>query len=422
MAIYEANEFTDSCVGHNGASNPWPPFHTDLEAVNKDLVDERSRNNSECLCYHSRLSIAENVVGVLINVTRLPRSGGVKEVSTSKDFLCLRAFVNEGIRLDLDNEAFQMWMPLYFGETNVDKTLHLLKKSLSMICTGTTKRFEESQVMEVLPKLQTTLIVEMLKNKKIVSTKLLRLFLMLHRLFVLCLNHFPKVREEVENRIKSFVASEQGRVKDKCSSLGDVIALFNCVDVQGISWKEFITAYVDESFDRNVLWLLRLIPELAEEGSKSIEEERLNITYNANPVSWQIVMFHAYMRRVVLAKGLKTHSQSMDTMWGRLPWKDEDLFQQNCKLIQKIDSFKHYFGRIDYQYESNSMLVKMLRNAVGNSARKKYHGEDDHILELPSTDVQMNVVRDKRITLDDFKRLLGKNSSDNDFKNILFQK
>lgn len=44
--------------------------------------------------------------------------------------------------------------------------------------------------------------------------------------------------------------------------------------------------------DRNVLWLLRLIPEL-EDDSASIDEERPKIAFNSNPTSYQIVMFHS---------------------------------------------------------------------------------------------------------------------------------
>lgn len=162
---------------------------------------------------------------MLINVTRFPRSGGVKDVSTSKDFICLRSFINEGIKLDLDNEKFEMWMPLFFGIANPEKVLHLLKKALSMICTGTTKRFEQKMVLEVLPKLQTTLIVELFKNKKIISTKLLRLFLHLHRLFQLCLTNFPEVKKEVENKVKAFVGDSENRHKSVCPNLGDMLAL-----------------------------------------------------------------------------------------------------------------------------------------------------------------------------------------------------
>jgi len=116
-------------------------------------------------------------------------------------------------------------MPVYFGISNPDKVMHLLKKSLSMICTGTTKRFEEKMVLEVLPKLQTTLIVELFKNKKIISTKLLRLFLHLHRLFQLCLSYFPNVKKDVEDKVKAFVGSSENRHKNVCANLGDMLAL-----------------------------------------------------------------------------------------------------------------------------------------------------------------------------------------------------
>ena len=48
--------------------------------------------------------------------------------------------MKEGIRKSTDNNSFTHWLPLYFG-LNKERTLFLLKKSISMICTGTTKKF-----------------------------------------------------------------------------------------------------------------------------------------------------------------------------------------------------------------------------------------------------------------------------------------
>lgn len=50
--------------------------------------------------------------------------------------------MKEGVRKSMENFKFTHWFPLYVGDSK-ERTLYLVRKSLSMICTGSTKKFEE---------------------------------------------------------------------------------------------------------------------------------------------------------------------------------------------------------------------------------------------------------------------------------------
>lgn len=98
----------------------------------------------ELKCYHSRISLEENPLGLLVNVTRNFRTGKIQDVSVSKEIVCLKSFINENLRFDIDNVKYSYWLPLYFG--NIDNSnkhyqqfIKLLKHSISMMSTKSTR-------------------------------------------------------------------------------------------------------------------------------------------------------------------------------------------------------------------------------------------------------------------------------------------
>lgn len=82
------------------------------------------------------------------------------------DLISIKAFIKHRVRTSLSNERFTHWLPLYFGEKDIievkkkelvdkeknewkdikeiikteDRLVTLLKKSLSFICTGSTRK------------------------------------------------------------------------------------------------------------------------------------------------------------------------------------------------------------------------------------------------------------------------------------------
>jgi hypothetical protein len=81
-------------------------------------------------------------LGILLNISKIPRTGLIKSAIPSLDYVSIKAFLNEGLKWDSLNLTYTHWLPLYFGKSdNKERVLHLLKRSLSMIMTNNTKRF-----------------------------------------------------------------------------------------------------------------------------------------------------------------------------------------------------------------------------------------------------------------------------------------
>lgn len=67
------------------------------------------------ICYHSKDDHLDNCLGIGLTVTKLPRTGAIKEAIVTHDYISLKAFVKEGIRWSSLNEKFTLWLPLYFA-------------------------------------------------------------------------------------------------------------------------------------------------------------------------------------------------------------------------------------------------------------------------------------------------------------------
>ena len=140
----------------------------------------------ELTCFHTKLKVRDATLGIGVSLSRLPRTGEIRMVTPTLDLLSMRAFVKHKVRHSLSNEKFTHWLPLYFGEKDVyevkrtvmdqgkkelktiqidcrERLLHLLKKSIGYICSGSTRKpFKSSMILEVIPKLIITHVADMM--------------------------------------------------------------------------------------------------------------------------------------------------------------------------------------------------------------------------------------------------------------------
>jgi hypothetical protein len=205
----------------------------------------------ELTCFHTKLRLRDATLGIGVTISRLPRTGEIRLISPTLDLLSMRAFVKQKVRHSLSNEKFTHWLPLYFGERDIietkrrvpipgtknfenktiqinckDRLIHLLKKSITYICAGSTrKEFTPKMILEVMPKIIVTHIAELIQEFRHVSILAVRRLLNFIRLFRLLLELYPEVESNIDNRIKTFIEEPDQRVKDYCSSLGDLLAM-----------------------------------------------------------------------------------------------------------------------------------------------------------------------------------------------------
>lgn len=79
-------------------------------------------------------------------------------------------------------------------------------------------------------------------------------------MFLLSLKKYPEMKEKIIGEIQSFLESEDNRHKNVLSNLGSILAKASAVDK--FKFDELSETYFAEQLDRQVLWILKAVPEL----------------------------------------------------------------------------------------------------------------------------------------------------------------
>lgn len=256
-AVRQANAYrcTHPDCNHQGPIKPYPPFNQKEKDIGSFLMVKTPDEllAEELACFHTKMRIKETSLGIGISISRLPRTGEIRMITPTLDLLSMRAFTKQKVRHSLSNERFSHWLPLYFGEKDIfevkrkaqagdvklgasesmktdtinckERCLHLLKKSMSFISSGSTRKpFRPAMILEILPKLIVTHVADLIQEVRHVSILAIRRLVNFIRLFRWLLELHPEVAEEIDTKIEQFIKDPEFRHKDKAGSLGDLLA------------------------------------------------------------------------------------------------------------------------------------------------------------------------------------------------------
>jgi len=424
-AVRLANSFqcpSPDC-NHMGPIKPYPPFNTKEKDLDKFFMVKTPREllEEEFRCFHTKLHLKDQTLGIGVSINRLPRTGEIRMVVPTLDLLSMRAYVKHKVRYSLSNEKFTHWLPLYFGEQykfdlnrkvynqatkqwddsvvhvdTRDRCINFIKKSLAFMTTGSTRKpFTASMILEVMPKLMITHVADMIQEVRHISIVSLRRLFNFLRLFRLLLDLYPEAEKQMDEKIEEFINHPEKRIKDHCGSLGDLLSMIALSKKHKMS--EILELYLDEQLDRQVFWILREIPELDFEDPKYknkelvLEEQRSEVSFKTGISGFHITLFYFQLCKDILEPGSKDLAKLCDTLdanFGCLPEKVEIDFQKKCQHIQTIKSFYQYYPMLGVAMPDQKTLKEKLNKAISNSRKKKYHGYETEINELPKLAVQ----------------------------------
>ena len=84
-------------INHQGPLSPYPPFnlkekeltHFTVQIEDKELLED------DLVCFHTklRLSKKETLLGAGVSISRLPRTGEIRDISTTLDLLSFQAYL-----------------------------------------------------------------------------------------------------------------------------------------------------------------------------------------------------------------------------------------------------------------------------------------------------------------------------------------
>lgn len=160
-----------------------------------------------------------------------------------------------------------------------------------MIMTNSTRNFSKEFVLEVLPKLMVTIVYHIMDERKHASIRIIQLLTHIHSIFLFCLREFPELKENITTQLKKFVSDEKARTKEQQTNLGCVLALLTGVDSH--QFKDLAEFYFAEQLDRQVLWILKAVPELLDETmEEDADVNRAKIVFRSQMTSFQMFCFY----------------------------------------------------------------------------------------------------------------------------------
>lgn len=385
----------------------WPAAIAQDAFVEEEFVNQSSElelYRNSLSCYHTKRSINEGPLGYGLKVTRVARTGEVKQANSVSSLLSLRGFIKYGIRRSPAGETFGYWLPAYLGADQKERTLHLAKRALSFIMTNNTNRFEPLMAPKVLLKAFFSSVLNIVDQKKRPNINIIRQIVHYHGLLLLLAREFPEITEYMEQTIRTFLTDKSSRDKKGTPNLGQM--LICCLFSKEYNFNDIIEAYFEEQLDRQVFWILNKIPELEDDSNTMvIDANRVEVTFTSQIISYRLTMFYHDYNKII-------RSQFKD--WTSLL---EYLEQNGCKLgidvedkiletfkdcIQNVKNYDQYFERIGLPKKNKDQLVGMLKQAVKNSKEKKYHGEVDEVIGLPEEVDQINHYLSKTKNILDF--------------------
>jgi hypothetical protein len=100
-------------------------------------------------------------------------------------------------------------------------------------------------------------------EKKHASIRNIRLLTHIHSIFLYCINKYPELAESIKQTLTKFISSEEARIKDNQANLGCILAILSAVDSH--KFQDIVEPYFTEQLDRQVLWILKAVPDLLDE-------------------------------------------------------------------------------------------------------------------------------------------------------------
>jgi hypothetical protein len=299
-------------------------------------------------------------------------------ITPTMDLISMRAFIKQKVRHSLSNERFSHWLPLYFGEKDEfeekrkvydhetkkweqkpvtinlrERFTKLLQKSMCFISTGSTRKpFKPAMIIEMMPKLIITHVADLIQELRHSSILAIRRLINFIRLFRFLIDLYPEIGTEIDAKIEAFIKDPASRHKDKLGSLGDLLSYVSVS--QKYTFKDVLPFYLEEQLDRQAFWILKEIPELDHTDEKYkdkdvvVEDARQEICFKTGLTGFHITLFFFFFNKMVIEdsqgkKDLEKLVKQLDSHFGCLEQKQENLFQKKCFEIQQVKSFQKYY-------------------------------------------------------------------------------
>jgi hypothetical protein len=316
---------------------PWPA----VEPIDcyKRLYDDYLEN---AICFYTLKTYSQAALGIGINFTKDAKSGSVQIVKCVPQVVSLSAYKSSKIR-EVWGESYSHWMPIYLADVLPERSIYLAKRSISTIYTGNPNDFTPSMALDFFPRLLCSTTVNFLQSEDGSQAMLyLRSYCYMHSLFLQFLTCYPDLIEKAKEKLSGFINDPNARHIDNIQNSG---ALIVYLTFTGVSWSELMNAFVMESFDRNVRFIIKQFPELdTDVPNANIDSTRIAKTFSAyNITGLRFVMMQLTFNKVFMCpegSSLETVIADYSKHSSLIPRELEDKIFQQIEPIKSVNNFK----------------------------------------------------------------------------------
>ncbi|PRP87038.1 hypothetical protein PROFUN_04774 [Planoprotostelium fungivorum] len=279
---------------------------------------------------YSKVNFLEDVLSLPIIFTVNPRTQQIDYVYSSMDILSRQAFYEDKVRKTVWKEKFTHFLPIYIDEDHFRRALPIIKKTMSDMCGG---GFDPSMVLYILPKLMNTTIVLLMDKGVYASQKALDGYWMIHRLFIAMVQEYPQLKPSIDKRLRDFAMKEECR---------------------NVKWKDLCWVYLNEVFDRNVLWIGKEDVTLVTGplDGPAVDHNRLKKTFEAVRVSLRLTLFHVHFLRRKGDKKMDAIASEYDLFYGRPNHTARSTFQNAVAAIINCPDTSLYWNSLKKGYHT----------------------------------------------------------------------
>ena len=376
----------------------------------------------EALCFHSKVSMDEDVLGLGFSIEHHGRSADIKGVHAKLDLLSQSAY-DSGVRRGVWQEQFDRWVPLWLCDEHGERAWPRLlacvhdcataglagARVLTPTWTGEAARRRSRQYLEFFGKAMNAFVVSMMGNTEDdppgpsgryprqqrpqssskqktalhASERALLGYCSFHHLLLAFCARFPLMREEANAMVARAIDARTS--KDEIPDLGVFLALLTVTD-QSWSCSKLAWAVLGETLDRNVRWALPNMPYLRRFERAMTNTQAEQVCKAATVLSdWlihtatsrRVLMFQAYFLTAV-GRPKGAHPSAVlghyNCSLGRPSARMVENLRVACGEIMATSDWPGFFNRLGLPLPAKAQVAHRLRVAVQNSRQKGYHG------------------------------------------------
>jgi ubiquitin-protein ligase len=192
-----------------------------------------------------------------------------------------------------------------------------------------------------------------------------------HHLLLYLKHKFKKLITSFADRTVSLFL-QRIRIDGKwvCKNLGKLL-IWTMISSK-FKWKDIAKSFMIESFTRNVKWLVKQ-PKYAKYDTTASMLGRLQDTFTATTTSRRLIMFQVWFSRSNAVETLQSYNQRL----GRPRSEVRHGIMSKTKQILQCAQWSEYFKELRVVIADHD-VPDMLRFAVFNSAKMRYHRPSDH--------------------------------------------